>query len=170
MFLSHSSWPSRRPPPRRFLPWRFCWTGGMGWPWAPNALSTSPAIVGICGWRGRCRSPAFPHPIRSDGFFVGITYRRVTEVSVAPIRVSLSAMRPILRDLTLDPGFHCARSLWRAGGQSEPGFRSSSTSYVEILRSSQMNSCTTNKTDFHHIQLRRRSELTTLGIDYQDVS
>ncbi|MDF0674975.1 MAG: hypothetical protein P0120_11665 [Nitrospira sp.] len=28
----------------------------------------------------------------------------------------------------------------------------------------------TNKSDFHHIQLRRSSELTTQGIDDQDVS
>ncbi|MGH7231517.1 MAG: hypothetical protein ACREJU_09195 [Nitrospiraceae bacterium] len=46
----------------------------------------------------------FPSPDTLRRFFQGFTYRRSTEVSEALMRVSLSAMRPILLGHTLDLG------------------------------------------------------------------
>lgn len=46
--------------------------------------------------------PRFPSPDTRRQFFQVFTYRRTTEVSEALMRVSLSAMRPILLGHTLD--------------------------------------------------------------------
>lgn len=46
--------------------------------------------------------PRFPAPDTLRRFFHGFTYRRLTEVSEALMRLSLSAMRPILLGHTLD--------------------------------------------------------------------